>query len=58
MYVMTLNVVGDTPGVTVGCLAKPSTGCLHDYQLTPGDMVALTRADVFVAKRRGNGDVH
>jgi zinc transport system substrate-binding protein len=53
MYVMTLNVVGDTPGVTVGCLAKPSTGCLHDYQLTPGDMVALTRADVFVANGAG-----
>jgi len=35
MYVMTLNVAGEAPGVTVECLAKPSTGCLHDYQLTP-----------------------
>jgi zinc transport system substrate-binding protein len=53
MYVMTLNVAGDVPGVTVECLAKPSTGCLHDYQLTPGDLVALTRADVFVANGAG-----
>ena len=53
MYVMTLNVVGGTPGVSVECLARPSTGCLHDYQLTPGDLVALTRADVFVANGAG-----
>jgi zinc transport system substrate-binding protein len=53
MYVMTLNVAGEAPGVTVECLAKPSTGCLHDYQLTPGDLVALTRADVFVANGAG-----
>ncbi len=53
MYVMTLNVAGDAPGVSVECLTKPFTGCLHDYQLTPGDLVALTRADVFVANGAG-----
>lgn len=53
MYVMTLNVVGDVPGVTVTCLTKPTIGCLHDYQLMPGDLVALTRADVFVANGAG-----
>ncbi len=53
MYVMALNVAGDAPGVTVECLAGPSTGCLHDYQLTPGDLVALTQADVFVVNGAG-----
>jgi zinc transport system substrate-binding protein len=53
MYVMTLNVAGEAPEVIVECLAKPSTGCLHDYQLTPGDLVALARADVFVANGAG-----
>jgi zinc transport system substrate-binding protein len=53
MYVMTLNVAGNAPGVSVECLTKPSTGCLHDYQLSPGDLVALTRADVFVANGAG-----
>ena len=53
MYVMTLNIAGSIPGVSVECLAKPSTGCLHDYQLTPGDLVALTRADVFVVNGAG-----
>lgn len=53
MYVMTLNVVGDAPGVAVACMAPPSAGCLHDYQLTPGDLVELDRADVFVANGAG-----
>ncbi|HZL45084.1 MAG TPA: zinc ABC transporter substrate-binding protein [Opitutaceae bacterium] len=53
MYVITLNVAGDAPGVTVECLANPSVGCLHDYQLTPGDLIALTQADVFVANGAG-----
>jgi len=53
MYVMALNVAGGTPGVSVDCLTKPSTGCLHDYQLAPGDLVALSRADVFVANGAG-----
>jgi zinc transport system substrate-binding protein len=37
----------------VECLANPSVGCLHDYQLTPGDLIALTQADVFVANGAG-----
>ena len=53
MYVMTLNVVGDTPGVAVECLTKPITGCLHDYQLTPADLKTLASADVFVANGAG-----
>lgn len=53
MYVMALNIVGDTPGVTVACLTGPSVGCLHDYQLTPGDLVTLARADVFIVNGAG-----
>jgi len=53
MYVIALNIAGDAPGVTVECLANPSVGCLHDYQLTPGDLIALTQADVFVANGAG-----
>ena len=47
MYVMTLNIVGDTPDVTVECLTRPFVGCLHDYQLTPGDLVALLDAGAY-----------
>jgi len=53
MYVMTLNVVGDTPGVSVECLTEPVTGCLHDYSLTPGNLKTLAGADLFVANGAG-----
>ena len=53
MYVMTLNVVGNTPGVTVACMTEPFTGCLHDYQLAPADLKKLAMADVFVANGAG-----
>ena len=53
MYVSTLNVVGDTPGVNVTCLAEPFVGCLHDYSLTSGDMKKLAIADIFVANGAG-----
>lgn len=53
MYVSTLNIVGDTPNVEVSCLTKPFVGCLHDYQLTPGDLKKIAKADIFVANGAG-----
>jgi zinc transport system substrate-binding protein len=53
MYVSTLNVVGDTPGVNVTCLTPPIVGCLHDYSLSPGDMKKLAGADIFVVNGAG-----
>lgn len=53
MYVATLNVVGDCEGVVVENLSEPQTGCLHDYQLTPQDMILLSEADVFVVNGGG-----
>ncbi|MEI6279476.1 MAG: zinc ABC transporter substrate-binding protein [Verrucomicrobiae bacterium] len=53
MYVGTLNVVGDTPGVDVTCLTPPFVGCLHDYSLTAGDMKKLAGAEIFVANGAG-----
>lgn len=54
MYVMALNVVGDTPEVQVECLtAGTAVGCLHDYQLTPGNLKSLAAADVFIANGAG-----
>jgi len=52
-YVSTLNVVGDAPGVEVTCLTPSFVGCLHDYQLTPGDMKKISGADIFVANGAG-----
>lgn len=53
MYIATLNVVGETEGVTLKNLSEPQTGCLHDFQLTPEDMKLLSTADVFVINGGG-----
>ena len=53
MYVATLNLAAGLPGVQVVNLTRPITGCLHDYQLAPEDMITLTTADVFVVNGAG-----
>jgi len=53
MYVTTLNVTADVPDVNVTCLTEPFVGCLHDYQMKPSDLKALSKADVFVANGAG-----
>jgi len=53
IYIMTLNVTKDIPGVTVFNLTKPITGCLHDYQLTPDDLKCLQNAQIFVVNGAG-----
>lgn len=49
MYVIMMNLVEGVPHVALANMAKPQTGCLHDYQLRPQDLVALEGADLFVA---------
>lgn len=53
MQIAAMNVVGDCDGVTVECLSEPQTGCLHDYQMTPQDMILLSHADVFIVNGGG-----
>ena len=53
MYIATMNVIGDTEGVTLKNLSEPQTGCLHDFQLTPEDMKLLSKADVFIINGGG-----
>lgn len=48
IYWMALNLCDGLEGVEVHNLAAPETGCLHDYQLSTGDMRALAGADVFL----------
>lgn len=49
VYVFTLNVVGDTPGVQVELLAPPDVGCVHDYAVRPADLKRVSRADAVIA---------
>ncbi|HEX9191890.1 MAG TPA: metal ABC transporter substrate-binding protein [Candidatus Deferrimicrobiaceae bacterium] len=56
MYLFSVNVVGDTPGVTVDLMLPASLGCPHDYALTPGDMRKIASADLFIANGLGMED--
>lgn len=53
IYVFTINITKDVPGVKVINMTEPQTGCLHDYQLVPADMKVLEKADVFVINGAG-----
>lgn len=53
MYVAAMNVVDGMDYVSLENLSEPQTGCLHDYQLTPADMVLLSQADVFIVNGGG-----
>ena len=53
VYIATLNVARNVPGVEVVNLTPPITGCLHDYSLKPQDVRTLTDAKVFVVNGLG-----
>jgi ABC-type metal ion transport system, periplasmic component/surface adhesin len=53
IYISALNVAKDIPDVEVINMARPQTGCLHDYQLSPADLKVLEDADAFVINGAG-----
>lgn len=53
MYIAALNVTDHVEGIRLQNLSEPKTGCLHDYQLTPEDMILLSKADVFIINGGG-----
>ncbi|MCD8037092.1 MAG: metal ABC transporter substrate-binding protein [Clostridiales bacterium] len=53
MYIIAENVIGDIAGISLENMAQPQTGCLHDYQLTSGDMRKLDAADLFIINGGG-----
>lgn len=53
IWLLTLNLTHGIEDITVHNLAAPETGCLHDYQLTGGDLKALSTADLFLINGAG-----
>ncbi|MGI6264465.1 MAG: metal ABC transporter substrate-binding protein [Acutalibacteraceae bacterium] len=53
VYIAALNVTDGVDGVSLTSLAGPQTGCLHDYQLTPDDRIALGQADALLLNGAG-----
>lgn len=54
IYISTLNIAGNIPGVKIVNLAPVQTGCLHDYQLNPEDIRTLSQADIFIINGAGS----
>lgn len=48
LYVAAQNILGDTDGMELTLLSGAGAGCLHDYQLTPADRLAIEKADLVV----------
>lgn len=48
VYIAAKNVAGDVKGVTLTNLTGTQTGCVHDYQLTPENAIALDAADAVI----------
>lgn len=53
VYIAACNVAEGIPDVVLECLSEPQTGCMHDYQLTPQDMILLSKADLFLVNGGG-----
>ena len=53
IYLFAMNLTRGINGLDVHNLAAPGTGCLHDYQLSTGDMKALADADLFLINGAG-----
>lgn len=47
------EITAGIPGLEITNLAPPTTGCLHDYQMTTDDMVRIGEADVFFVNGGG-----
>ena len=53
---MLLNLTDGIDDVEVSLLAPAETGCLHDYQLTTGDMKLIEKCDILVVNGSGMED--
>jgi zinc transport system substrate-binding protein len=53
IYSLALNVVGQTPNIRVELLLPAHQGCPHNYDLTPGDLMKMVRADFIIANGLG-----
>ncbi|MCX8074847.1 MAG: metal ABC transporter substrate-binding protein [Clostridia bacterium] len=48
MYIAALNIVDGIDNLELNNLTQPTTGCLHDYQLSPQEMILAESADIFI----------
>lgn len=49
VYLAAVNITNEIEGVTLSLLTPPDTGCLHDYQLSPGELESIKGADLVLS---------
>lgn len=53
VHIMTLNLTQGILGIEVENMAPAAAGCLHDYQLTPQNLITLKQADIIIVNGGG-----
>jgi zinc transport system substrate-binding protein len=53
IYIEAANITKDIPDVKLVNIAPPTTGCLHDYQLSPDDMKKMSEARILIINGAG-----
>lgn len=53
IQIILLNLTQGVPDISVDCLAKNFSGCLHDYSINTKDMKTLQNADLLIANGAG-----
>lgn len=53
VYIAALNVTDGVQGLTIKNLTSENVGCVHDYTLTPQDMIKLSTAEALVVNGSG-----
>lgn len=53
VYIAVLNLTAGVDGVEVVSLTGPTTGCLHDYQLSPDNRITLSGASLLAVNGAG-----
>jgi len=53
MHIIAKNLTKEISSITTVNLTPPQTGCLHDYQLKPEDLVTMQKADYFIVNGAG-----
>ncbi|HHX74952.1 MAG TPA: zinc ABC transporter substrate-binding protein [Firmicutes bacterium] len=53
VYTAAANITDGAEGVELVSLTGPQTGCLHDYQLSPQEMIILETADMLIINGAG-----
>lgn len=53
MYTIVLNLTSGIEGVEVNNLTNDTTGCVHDYVLSPQELVKVSKSDILIVNGSG-----